>query len=208
MMQGPTPYTIRPMQPGDIPTVVAIDRLSFPNPWPASAYLYEIRKKKSSYYYVLLKPETDEDASSEQGWYRWLHRAILAEQSPVIGYVGFRIRDYPLRAHISTIAIHPNWRGKGLGELMLITALERALELGLDIISLEVRASNRVAQRMYRKYDFQFTDVKRGYYRDGEDAQIMTLELEPQTYQNRLAELRQALEAQIQRQRKERANVL
>ena len=199
------PYTMRLMEPGDVPTVAAIDRLSFPAPWPASSYLYELRHRDSSHYYVLLKPAADDPAADEQGWRRWLHGALgLPGNSRVIGYVGLRKQTHH-SAHLSTIAVHPNWRGNGLGELLLLTALELAVELELKRVSLEVRPSNRVAQRLYRKYGFQFKGVHPAYYRDSEDAWLMLVEVDQASYRGKLAALRQALEARLQRQQTERA---
>jgi ribosomal-protein-alanine N-acetyltransferase len=195
-MNHPLPYIIRPMEPGDVPTVTAIDKKSFPTPWQASSYLYELRQAKRSFYYALLRPETDKAVPSRQGLLYWL-RGISSpvQESRVIGYVGFRCR--PTEAHISTIAVHPDWRGKGLGELLLLTAVEEALARGASMISLEVRPSNHVAQRLYRKYGFRFSGVHRGYYRDGEDAWLMEVEVNRGTYQARLVELRRLLEARL-----------
>ena len=189
-------YVIRPMEPGDVPTVAAIERLSFPTPWPASSFLYELHHSRQSFYHVLLKPEIGQVRPLERGWRRRLRGLLgLAAESRVIGYVGFRFHS--AEAHISTIAVHPGWRGRGLGELLLLTALEKALELGSSVISLEVRASNRVAQSLYRKYGFRFTSTHRGYYQDGEDAWLMEVEVSQDAYRTRLGLLRQALEAHL-----------
>jgi len=199
-MNQSLPYTIRPMEPGDVPTVVAIEQLSFPTPWLASSFLYELSHSKQSFYYVLLKPKMDTPASSGQGWRRWLRGVMgLQDKSRVIGYVGFRLR--PAEAHISTIAVHPDRRGQGLGELLLLTAMEQALELGVSVMSLEVRPSNRVAQHLYRKYGFRFKGVHRGYYRDGESAWLMEVALNRDADRARLAGLRQVLEARLRCQR-------
>jgi len=104
-----------------------------------------------------------------------------------------------MEAHISTIAVHPEWRGKGLGELLLLTALEEALGLQVNLVTLEVRTSNRVAQRLYYKYGFQSTGTHRGYYRDGEDAWLMALRVDKNGYQMQLAELRRRLEKRLHR---------
>jgi ribosomal-protein-alanine N-acetyltransferase len=195
-MQQPLPYTIRPMEPGDVPAVAVIERLSFPTPWSPSSYLHELRHSVRSFYYTLLKPATVTAVSSGRGWRRWLRGVVsLSEESGVIGYVGFRLRD--AGAHISTIAVHPDWRGKGLGELLLLTAMEKALELGSSVVTLEVRPSNRVAQRLYRKYSFRLKTVHRGYYRDGEDAWLMAAEVGGSAYRTRLTELHQALEERL-----------
>ncbi len=196
-MQPSTPFIIRPMEMGDIHTVVSIDRLSFPSPWSASSYSQELYNKRYSFYYVVLRPE-HEDMPPGAEWRRWL-RNILGQpaNSRVVGYVGFRLQNKDREAHISTLAVHPDWRGRGLGELLLLSALEQALSLGVDVVSLEVRASNQVAQRLYRKYGFHFKGVVQAYYLDGEDAWLMTLELEHDTYRRRLLDLRRALEARL-----------
>ena len=198
-MNEPLPYTIRPMEPGDVPTVAAIERLSFPTPWPASSYLYELSHNTQSSYYVLLKPTMDEVALPERGWRRWLRGVTgLPERSRVIGYVGFRLKS--IEAHVSTIAVHPDWRGKGLGELLLLTAMEKILELEVSVVSLEVRPSNQVAQQLYRKYGFRFKGVHQGYYRDGENAWLMKIEVRQDADRAQLAGLRQVLEARLRRQ--------
>lgn len=184
------------MEPGDVPVVGAIERLSFPTPWPSSSFLYELGNNPRSSYHVLLRPKGSGAARSRRGWRHWLRGVIdRPQESRVVGYVGFRFR--PEEVHISTIAVHPDWRGKGLGELLLLTAMEKALDMGSSVVSLEVRASNRVAQNLYRKYGFRFTSVHRGYYRDGEDAWRMQAQGGTRTYRNRLAVLRQMLETRL-----------
>ena len=199
-MTQPLLYTIRPMEPNDVPTVVAIDRLSFPAPWLASSYLYELNHNHRSCYDVLLKPAVDESEDAEQGWLHRL-RGMLnpVVESRVIGYVGFRFQTK--EAHISTIAVHPAWRGRGLGELLLLTAVEKVLEMKMSRLSLEVRPSNHMAQHLYHKYGFRFTGVRRGYYRDGEDAWLMDVWITHAAYQARLAELSRLLEARVHFQR-------
>jgi ribosomal-protein-alanine N-acetyltransferase len=196
-MPEPLPYSIRPMEPGDVPTVVAIDQLSFSTPWSASSYAYELKHRDTSFFYVLLRPGTNGDLPSEQGWRRWLHgvTGLKQQKSRVIGYVGLRLRNSG--AHISTIAVHPDWRGNGLGELLLLTAIEKSAKTGFDVVTLEVRPSNQVAQSLYRKYGFRFTGVYEGYYRDGEDAWLMTAEIGRDIYHTQLVELRRALETRL-----------
>ncbi len=193
------PYTVRPMEPRDVPTVIAIEKLSYPIPWSASSYLYELKHNTHASYYVLLKPPTGESAPSEGGWRRWLRGMLgLPRESRVIGYVGFRLQ--PDGIHISTIAVHPDWRGRGLGEVLLLKTMEQSLELEAAVVSLEVRISNRAAQSLYRKYGFQFKSIQQGYYRDGEDAWLMEAEMSGGAYRAQLPGLRQTLCARLRRQ--------
>jgi ribosomal-protein-alanine N-acetyltransferase len=77
-------------------------------------------------------------------------------------------------AHITTIASHPDVRGQGVGELLLVALIHRGIEIGARWMTLEVRASNSVAQNLYRKYTFKEMGVRRRYYSDnGEDALVM-----------------------------------
>ncbi|MCX7682469.1 MAG: ribosomal protein S18-alanine N-acetyltransferase [Anaerolineae bacterium] len=191
-------YIIRPMEPGDVATVATIDRLSFSSPWLPSSYFYELNHPRTSFFYTLLKPGAREAPSPpRRNWLQRIREALLPteEDDRVIGFVGFRL-EYP-EAHITTIAVHPDWRGRGLGELLLLTALEKALELNVRSVTLEVRASNRIAQHLYRKYGFRYTGVYRGYYRDGEDAWLMELDVQQSACRTRLAALHRALRAQL-----------
>jgi ribosomal-protein-alanine N-acetyltransferase len=180
------------MAPADVPAVVAIDRLSFPTPWPASSYLYELIENRNSFYSVLARQGTDRRPHTRRRWFRWIQEVLdIPGGDEVIGYVGFR--TYRGEAHITTIAVHPEWRGRGLGERLLLETMEAAVQLGAQRATLEVRQSNRVAQHMYGKYGFQFTGTRKGYYHDGEDAWLMAAHVGANGYQGTLQLLRGAL---------------
>jgi ribosomal-protein-alanine N-acetyltransferase len=93
-------------------------------------------------------------------------------------------------------------RGHGVGELLLNTLIDHAYELQAQTITLEVRVSNTVAQKLYLKYGFQPAGTRPRYYTDnGEDALIMwTDPIDTPTYKARLSELRRQLYARLQRQ--------
>ena len=191
-------YTIRPMEPGDVSAIVTIERRSFPSPWPASAFSRELQRKHSSYY-VLVKPEVDEPPSPKQNFLQWLrHKFTSVVKNHIIGYVGFRLEEG--KAHITTIAIHPEWRGKKLGELLLLTAIEKAIKKKAHTVTLEMRPSNRIAHRLYCKYGFQTRETRRNYYQDGENALAMAVEINANGYHERLRELNHKLEAYFHRQ--------
>lgn len=145
---------IRDMNQDDIPTVVSIDRLSFPNPWPERSYVFELNHNPNSRLYVAEVWEADEPQ--------------------VVGFIGFWfVID---EAHISTIAVHPSYRGRGIGDRLLVRALQSVCQMGGCMVSLEVRQSNEVARRLYQKYGFEKAGRRKGYYRDNhEDAILMTL---------------------------------
>ena len=175
-------YIVEPMQLEDIPEVMEIERVSFPTPWPASAYRHEVRQNRLAHYFVARRRFADEAEADVQDHQpgllekvqRWARRPGTAEAA-VVGYCGFWMAAD--EAHISTIAVHPNCRQRGVGQLLLIAAIERAVQLGANLISLEVRVSNVAAQNLYRKYGFQVVGRRRRYYSDNrEDALIMTAE--------------------------------
>jgi [ribosomal protein S18]-alanine N-acetyltransferase len=172
---------VEPMRLDDIEAVLDIDRLSFPLPWSTSSYRYELTQNTHSYFFVALAPQSGA-AGPRGGWRERLSGLLKASPEPppaprlVVGYAGFwYIVD---EAHISTIAVHPDWRGQGAGEQLLVGLLERALDLNAVKATLEVRVTNTRAQNLYRKYGFEEVGRRRRYYRDnGEDALLMTAEL-------------------------------
>ena len=78
-------------------------------------------------------------------------------------------------AHVMTLGVRQSYRRQGVGELLLISAIELAIQLNARIMTLEVGSSNRAAQALYWKYGFSNVGVRRGYYGESrEDAVIMS----------------------------------
>jgi ribosomal-protein-alanine N-acetyltransferase len=127
-----------------------------------------------------------------------LHRFFeSAKGSAIVGYVGFRRQDG--EGHITTIAVHPDFRRRGLGEFLLLAALDKMLTLGVDRVTLEMRPSNDVAYQLYRKYGFAVERRQAGYYRDGEDAWVMAAQVRSKAYRRRLGEGWRALRERLRR---------
>ena len=146
--------SIRGMGEADLPVVLEIDQLSFPIPWSERTYRSELSDFRASNLHVA--------------------EMNLDGQKRIVGYIGYWfIMD---EAHISTIAVHPEFRQMGIGELMLKTALDETLEKGKMVVTLEVRKSNDAAIRLYQKFGFKVIGKRARYYRDNsEDAHIMAL---------------------------------
>jgi ribosomal-protein-alanine N-acetyltransferase len=182
--------TLRYMQLLDIAQVVAIDQQSFNPPWSARSYEYEIRESHYSHMVVLEQADSPPSLSLVQRWFG--NGAKTAHR--IVAYGGlWNIAD---EAHISTIASHPQMRGRGLGEVVLAGMIAKAIHNRAAYVVLEVRVSNTSAQNLYHKYAFTIVDTKKGYYHNnGEDAYDMRLNLtDPQTvsaFQARHAALRQ-----------------
>lgn len=155
---------IRPMTEADVKQVHAIDLVSFSLPWTERSFHFEVSENPAS------RP--------------WVAEAVLADgQRGVIGMlVMWLIVD---EVHIGTIAVHPERRGKGIARRLLARALLSAQAEGVEKAFLEVRRSNLAAQKLYARFGFEMTDVRKRYYIDNnEDALLMTLEpLQPEALQ-------------------------
>ena len=95
----------------------------------------------------------------------------------------------------STIAVKPELRGRSFGELLLVAAVDKAMEMGAHVATLEVRVSNKSTQEIYLKYGFEKVGLRKGYYSDNnEDAYIMTTPaLSGGAYQQKFSRLKQIL---------------
>jgi [ribosomal protein S18]-alanine N-acetyltransferase len=91
-------------------------------------------------------------------------------------------------AHITILAVHPQYHHQGLGQALLYSLLKTACDRGLERATLEVRASNSAAISLYQKFGFKTAGVRRRYYKDnGEDALILWLgDLQQSDFQHTL----------------------
>jgi len=161
---------LRYMHLTDIREVVVIDRLSFTPAWSEQSYAYEVSKAPTSHMIVM---QSVLDNASR--WRRFI-RPFANSGGKILGYAGmWMIAD---EAHISTIASHPDERGKGVGEMILASLIQKAIHQQSAYMVLEVRVSNSVAQNLYHKYEFRIVDRRYNYYHDNhEDAFDMRLDL-------------------------------
>ncbi len=168
--------SLRYMQLEDVPQVITIDKLSFDPPWSTRSYNYEISESTYSHMVVLEQNAIPRPATGLRRLVQNLSGAPAPQARQVVGYGGlWHIVD---EAHISTIATHPDERGKGFGEIVLAAMVRRAITLKAAYIVLEVRVSNVAAQTLYKKYEFEVVDTKpRYYHNNGEDAYDMRLNL-------------------------------
>ncbi len=142
---------IEKMSKEDIDKVLIIERLSFPDPWPKSLFLDELKNPYSHTY--LLK----------------IH------DGQVIGYIIFwMIMD---EGHILSMAIHPEHRNKGFGSLLLKFSLDYLIKNSGKVMTLEVRKSNVQAIALYKKFGFRIVGIRKNYYTNNrEDALMMKKE--------------------------------
>jgi [ribosomal protein S18]-alanine N-acetyltransferase len=141
-------YIISDMNIENIDDVVNIEQLSFRIQWSKDAFKMEIEKNKCAKYRVLLK------------------------EDKVIAYGGMWI--VVDEAHITNIAVHPDYRGIGLGNAIVEDMINLARSLNILAMTLEVRISNTPSIKLYSKYGFKEVAKRKEYYTDTkEDAIIM-----------------------------------
>jgi ribosomal-protein-alanine N-acetyltransferase len=138
------------MSEEDLPFVIEIENVCYPNPWKLSSFKGEIDNRPISNPYVII--------------YRPLEK--------IIGYIIYwHIRD---EVQISNIAISPDFRQLGVGEGVFRKVLQEIRHKGVEFVFLEVRPSNLAARRLYEKLGFTILGLRKGYYRNpSEDAIVM-----------------------------------
>ena len=143
---------IKPMQKSDIDAVESIEQRAYgQHHWSKDSFMSELSNELAKYF------------------------SAFNENGELIAYAGcWQILE---EAHITTLAVAPEYRRKSLGEAMLITLLKQCYKDMIKYITLEVRVSNKAAVSLYKKYGFKSLGVRKGYYQDNnEDALIMWTE--------------------------------
>lgn len=133
----------------DVPALARIERDSFDSPWSAD--------------------EITKDVTSDDGS---IYVAVAIIEDERAGYADMRIIKG--ESQIYNIAVAPEFRKQGIGEALLDHMVRKSEELGLSIITLEVRAGNEAAMALYEKMGFRKVGTRPGYYAKGsEDAVLM-----------------------------------
>jgi ribosomal-protein-alanine N-acetyltransferase len=147
------------MKPSDLDEVLAIERVSFPSAWSRASYLRELLSRTSCYFVARLAGH-------------------------IIAYAGmWTVSD---EAHISTIAVRPDHRRRGLGTRLLSHLIEIARRQAIARVTLEVREANHIARSLYRKFGFHEMGKLPHYYGDtGETGVAMCKTLAPERRRGR-----------------------
>ena len=145
------PIDLTRMRRRHLRKVLAIEGRVYPRPWSASLFLSELTQRTTRSYLV------------------------ARNRGEVVGYCGMMFTGF--EAHVTNIAVDPDWHGRKIGSRLLIAVITEAMARGCPRISLEVRVTNGPAQAMYRKFGFEETGVRKGYYIEtNEDALIMVID--------------------------------
>lgn len=143
---------VRRAERADLLDVFRIEKASFPEPWPYSAF---------------------EQFLGEPGF-------LVASQGPEV--LGFAVSDVTPNhgrdiGHLKDLAVRPDDRNRGVGRRLVTRSLVRMAAEGATVAKLEVRESNGAARALYRTAGFEAARRLPRYYQDGEDALLMTLDL-------------------------------
>nr|WP_066326976.1 ribosomal protein S18-alanine N-acetyltransferase [Anoxybacillus amylolyticus] len=144
--------SFRPMTLDDLDGVLVIEKASFTLPWSREAFYNELVHNRYAKY------------------------VVMEHDDRLVGYCGMWV--VVDEAHITNVAVLPEYRGKKLGEALMRRMMEMAKQLGAVTMTLEVRVSNEVAQSLYRKLGFLNGGIRKRYYPDNqEDALVMWVNL-------------------------------
>ena len=131
--------TIESMNAAHVPQIARLEELCFSDPWSENSIASELDNPLSM----------------------WL---VAEEKGAVVGYIGSQtVLD---STDIMNIAVHPDFRRRGVAESLLVELSKRLKERGVSFLMLEVRASNEPAKRLYEKLGFQQVGCRKNYYRN------------------------------------------
>lgn len=149
-------FSIEPMDVGDLDEVLPIERASFQTPWSRGAFLHELRKNHVARC--------------------WVARAETVSAPAVVGYLC--LWEIGPEVHITNLAVHPEWRRRGIARALLARMLLDARHRRVRLAILEVRPTNVEARNLYESLGFRVVGRRKGYYVDtGEDALVMETDL-------------------------------
>ncbi len=136
---------IRAMRRRDIPAVAALESEIYEQPWSPRVFFDELALDSREY-------------------------VVCDDAGSIVGYGGLLVVETD--AHITTIAVAPEARGRQLGKRLMLALVDRALDVGARHLTLEVRVSNASAQGLYERFGFRPVGRRKNYYPD-EDALVM-----------------------------------
>ena len=169
-MTAPAPsISFRPMALGDIPTVLDIERRTYPQPWSEGVFQDELAQQNRVY--------------------------LVAEaEGGMIGFAGLLLVEDD--AHVTTLAVESTARQRGIGTRLMLELIAAGLERGARNLTLEVRATNDGAQRLYSRFGMAAVGVRKHYYRDDDAVIMWVTDIDQPEYRKRLDEIRALVEEQ------------
>jgi ribosomal-protein-alanine N-acetyltransferase len=150
-MERPVTVTVRIAVPSDLPSISAIESLSFSNPWQPDTFRSLLTRDRV--------------------------KVLIADRGGEV--VGYAVLWWVLdQGELANLAVHPDSQGMGTGARLLDQVISEAKRVNIESLFLEVRESNEKAKRLYARRGFVQVSVRRGYYRNPpEDACILVKNL-------------------------------
>jgi [ribosomal protein S18]-alanine N-acetyltransferase len=165
------PLVIEPMRMRHIGQILAIERDAYPRPWSANVFHDELREARHGRRHYL----------------------VAKRGRTVLGYAGIMFVPGGSdggEAHITNIAVHPDERRAGVATRLLGALAGEAIRRGCGAWTLEVRATSKGAQALYRRFGFAPAGVRKKYYENDIDAIVMWChDIQSAEYASRLEEL-------------------
>jgi len=169
MMAAAPSISFRPMAADDIPTVLDIERRTYPQPWSEVIFQDELSQPGRIY--------------------------LVAEiEGEMIGFAGLMLVEDD--AHVTTLAVDSTARQRGVGTRLMLELIAAGLERGARNLTLEVRATNEGAQRLYSRFGMAAVGVRKHYYRDDDAVIMWVTDIDQPEYGERLARIRALVEGQ------------
>jgi ribosomal-protein-alanine N-acetyltransferase len=165
------PVQLTPMRRRDLRAVLRIEQQVYPRPWTFTLYMSELNMRSSRHY------------------------VVARVDGRVVGYAGLLLAGD--EAHVTTIAVDPARQRGGVGTRLLLHQARVARARSARHLTLEVRASNAPAQRLYRRFGFTAAGVRKNYYAEvNEDGIVMWAhDIDAGAYAERLDAIESALGA-------------
>lgn len=166
MMTTGDTLTFRGIDLADLPVIVRMERDIYPQPWSEGIFRDELARDDRVY--------------------------LLAESGgTILGFAGLMIIEED--AHVTTLAVRTDNRQVGLGTKLMLQLVDAALERGSRNLTLEVRSTNKGAQRLYEKFDMSAVGVRKHYYRDDDAVIMWVTDINRPEYAVRLQEIAASL---------------
>ena len=166
MMTAAPPVEFRAMTISDIPVVLELERATYPQPWTEGVFRDELSLPDRAY--------------------------VMAERDgELVGFGGLMIVEGD--AHITTLAVRNESRKAGLGSQLMLELIGAGLDRGARHLTLEVRATNEGAQRLYERFGMVAVGVRKHYYRDDDAVIMWANDIDEPEYAARLEEIRAGL---------------
>ncbi|MFH1762596.1 MAG: ribosomal protein S18-alanine N-acetyltransferase [Gemmatimonadota bacterium] len=145
---------IRPAVAADLESIIVIESQSFSNPWQPDTFRSLLEQERAK---------------------------VLVAEDPAGGVVGFTILWWVLeQAELANLAVRKDHQRRGIGSILLDSAIAHAESQGVESLFLEVRVSNEPAYRLYSHRGFSQISVRKDYYQNPrEDARILVRQLTP-----------------------------